>query len=381
MNKKVLTLCAGFLLAGGMLSSVSAENISKLTEGKYYKIVRTWERSSNSGDHAGWTVMEAGYYLGATSMDTDATLWKAEKNADGTISLVNMEGERFTLESEGSSVSNFTIDYNPSDLGKDETDPDFNQFKFGTNGILAQAASKDENGVWKLVAGVDNSSDFTEVKPQAFDAEATNLQEVANANAMDFFTPSGNTYVADGKTYRTAITVTTNGTQETLYIDYIMLKAAYNQNTKVWSFTYNIDGKPLSIGGGGRYDNLVEEMGGMPTNCVGFAMGLDRIVLLLNEQNENIDVYLSNAGNVEISDIYLIANNLREQGFSVECNLTNKSLKKQFAFASKLGANFVCVLGDNEIKNKTITVKNLKTKQENQIELKSLVEYLKNNTN
>ena len=143
----------------------------------------------------------------------------------------------------------------------------------------------------------------------------------------------------------------------------------------------NIDGKPLSIGGGGRYDNLVEEMGGMPTNCVGFAMGLDRIVLLLNEQNENIDVYLSNAGNVEISDIYLIANNLREQGFSVECNLTNKSLKKQFAFASKLGANFVCVLGDNEIKNKTITVKNLKTKQENQIELKSLVEYLKNNTN
>ncbi len=248
MNKKVLTLCAGFLLAGGMLSSVSAENISKLTEGKYYKIVRTWERSSNSGDHAGWTVMEAGYYLGATSMDTDATLWKAEKNADGTISLVNMEGERFTLESEGSSVSNFTIDYNPSDLGKDETDPDFNQFKFGTNGILAQAASKDENGVWKLVAGVDNSSDFTEVKPQAFDAEATNLQEVANANAMDFFTPSGNTYVADGKTYRTAITVTTNGTQETLYIDYIMLKAAYNQNTKVWSFTYNIDGKPFEFG-------------------------------------------------------------------------------------------------------------------------------------
>ena len=116
MNKKVLTLCAGFLLAGGMLSSVSAENISELTEGKYYKIVRTWERATDSGTHAGWSVMEAGYYLGATSMDMEATLWKAVKNADGTISLVNMEGERFTLESEGSSVSNFTIDYSGNEM-------------------------------------------------------------------------------------------------------------------------------------------------------------------------------------------------------------------------------------------------------------------------
>ena len=246
MNKKVLTLCAGFLLAGGMLSSVSAENISELTEGKYYKIVRTWERATDSGTHAGWSVMEAGYYLGATSMDTEATLWKAVKNADGTISLVNMEGERFTLESEGSSVSNFTIDYNPSALGKAETDPDFNQFKFGTNGILAQAASKDENGVWKLVAGVDNSSDFTEVKPQAFDAEATNLQEVDGLNALDFFpkTESATTCKADGQTYRMYYTHPTTGKMLVTNI----LKANYDKKLKTWSFTYNESGEEKKFG-------------------------------------------------------------------------------------------------------------------------------------
>ena len=320
MNKKVLTLCAGFLLAGGMLSSVSAENISELTEGKYYKIVRTWERATDSGTHAGWSVMEAGYYLGATSMDTEATLWKAVKNADGTISLVNMEGERFTLESEGSSVSNFTIDYNPSALGKAETDPDFNQFKFGTNGILAQAASKDENGVWKLVAGVDNSSDFTEVKPQAFDAEATNLQEVDGLNALDFFpkTESATTCKADGQTYRMYYIHPTTGKMLVTNI----LKANYDKKLKTWSFTYNESGEEKKFGNEVDFelvkagDDLIMALpsGAGYVKC----NGLDNFEIVKSIEDATIFAFEATKERVPVT--VGVLNYYEKDGFSVEIN-------------------------------------------------------------
>ena len=341
MNKKVLTLCAGFLLAGGMLSSVSAENISKLTEGKYYKIVRTWERSSNSGDHAGWTVMEAGYYLGATSMDMEATLWKAVKNADGTISLVNMEGERFTLESEGSSVSNFTIDYNPSALGKAETDPDFNQFKFGTNGILAQAASKDENGVWKLVAGVDNSSDFTEVKPQAFDAEATNLQEVDGLNALDFFpeTESATTCKADGQTYRMYYTHPTSG--RSMMVTGI-LKANYDKKLNTWSFTYNESGDKKKFGD--EVDFVLVKAGddlimALPSGA-GYVKcnGLDNFTIV--DSIEKATVFAFEATKERVPVTVKVLNYYEKDGFSVEITC-DKDGKGDWDFDALAGNEFV----------------------------------------
>ena len=338
MNKKVLTLCAGFLLAGGMLSSVSAENISELTEGKYYKIVRTWERTDGSGTHAGWRAMEANYYLGATSMDTEATLWKAVKNADGTISLVNMEGERFTLESEGSSVSNFTIDYNPSDLGKDETDPDFNQFKFGTNGILAQAASKDENGVWKLVAGVDG--DFTEVKPQAFDAEATNLQEVDGLNALDFFpeTESATTCKADGQTYRMYYTHPTTGKMLVTNI----LKANYDKKLKTWSFTYNESGEEKKFGNEVDFelvkagDDLVMALpsGAGYVKC----NGLEQFEIVKSIEDATIFAFEATKERVPVS--VRVLNYYEKDGFSIEITC-DKDEKGDWDFDALEGNEFV----------------------------------------
>ena len=338
MNKKVLTLCAGFLLAGGMLSSVSAENISELTEGKYYKIVRTWERTAGSGTHAGWTAMEANYYLGATSMDTEATLWKAVKNADGTISLVNMEGERFTLESEGSSVSNFTIDYNPSALGKDETDPDFNQFKFGTNGILAQAASKDENGVWKLVAGVDG--DVTEVKPQAFDAEATNLQEVDGLNALDFFpeTESATTCKADGQTYRMYYTHPTTGKMLVTNI----LKANYDKKLKTWSFTYNESGEEKKFGNEVDFelvkagDDLVMALpsGAGYVKC----NGLEQFEIVKSIEDATIFAFEATKERVPVS--VRVLNYYEKDGFSIEITC-DKDEKGDWDFDALEGNEFV----------------------------------------
>lgn len=137
------------------------------------------------------------------------------------------------------------------------------------------------------------------------------------------------------------------------------------------------DGKFLALGGGGRYDNLVSEMDGAKTACVGFAMGLDRIVLLLKEMENSLDVFVANAGEVKIENIYKIATELRNADFSVECNLTNRSLKKQFMLASKLNAKFVCTVGEAEIASNTVNVKDMKNKTETKVKTEELVKFLK----
>ncbi len=137
-------------------------------------------------------------------------------------------------------------------------------------------------------------------------------------------------------------------------------------------------GKTLAIGGGGRYDNLVEQLGGAQTSCVGFGIGLDRLVMLLPEEEASeVDVYLMNVGEVELGEIYPIAQKLREQGVKCEINLNNRSFKAQFKFADKIGAKYVCLLGEDMEKGKC-TLKNSKTNQETQVEIDNLAEILKN---
>ena len=149
----------------------------------------------------------------------------------------------------------------------------------------------------------------------------------------------------------------------------------------VFEFTcLNIDGagKSLAVGGGGRYNNLVEEIGGKPTSCVGFGMGLDRLVMILPEQQpEGVDAYLMNAGSVEIDKIYPVAHKLRDAGLNIECNLINRSFKSQFNFANKINAKYVCILGDEDLKNGVWTVKNLATGEENKVKESELVGVLK----
>ncbi|MBQ9786110.1 MAG: histidine--tRNA ligase [Clostridia bacterium] len=140
----------------------------------------------------------------------------------------------------------------------------------------------------------------------------------------------------------------------------------------------DFDGKSIAVGGGGRYDNLVEELGGGKVPCVGFAMGLDRMVMLMQEEQLDVDVYLINAGNVACDKLYNIASKLRDNNISVECNLSDRSVKAQFKFADKLNAKYVCVLGDDELLNNEITVKNMQTKEEKKVELSNLINFLKN---
>lgn len=137
-----------------------------------------------------------------------------------------------------------------------------------------------------------------------------------------------------------------------------------------------------ALGGGGRYNGLVETLDGPSTPGVGFAMGYDRTILAMEENNVNIpindsiDVYLLYVSDSEKETACYLAQDLRLNGFIAETDLMNKSLKSQFKSVDRFNAKYLVVLNDNDLKENKITVKDNKTKEEESINLNNLVDYL-----
>ena len=137
-----------------------------------------------------------------------------------------------------------------------------------------------------------------------------------------------------------------------------------------------------ALGGGGRYNGLVETLDGPSTPGVGFAMGYDRTILAMEENNVNIpindsiDVYLLYVSDSEKETACYLVQDLRLNGFIAETDLMSKSLKSQFKSVARFNAEYLVVLNDNDLKENKITVKDNKTKEEESINLNNLVDYL-----
>lgn len=131
----------------------------------------------------------------------------------------------------------------------------------------------------------------------------------------------------------------------------------------VFEFVAEGLGSQDTVCGGGRYNNLIESLGGKPTSAVGFGMGLERLLLTVEacgnkiENNEIPDVFVINAGQ-KIRSIKL-ANELRNNGISALTEYGEKSIKSQMKYANKIGAKHVIVLGDNEIESNRVVIKNM----------------------
>lgn len=134
------------------------------------------------------------------------------------------------------------------------------------------------------------------------------------------------------------------------------------------------------LAAGGRYNNLVENIGGPKVPGVGFALGLERLLLAL--EKENIDI--SEKLNPEIYIISMnedlksfeLANELRLCGFNVEMDYNSRNLKSNFKAADKLDAKYIIIIGEEEAKSGILTVKNNETKEEEKIGLENIVDYL-----
>jgi len=144
-------------------------------------------------------------------------------------------------------------------------------------------------------------------------------------------------------------------------------------------------GAQATVCGGGRYDALVQELGGPETPAVGWAIGLERLIILLQKlhasaPSQKLDFYVVSRGEKAEQNALILTQKLRALGFSLELDLSGSAFKKQFARADKSGAIACLILGDEEAENQTVNLKWLTTKEQlslSQTELFSKIEELR----
>lgn len=150
----------------------------------------------------------------------------------------------------------------------------------------------------------------------------------------------------------------------------------------VFEFVSNEIGSQGTVCGGGRYDNLIEECGGPKTGAVGFAMGLERIMLLVKSQKlietagKKVDLYIGSIGEEGFLKAQAIGFELRKAGFCVEYDTLKRSVKAQLKYANKIGAKYSVVIGETEIQNDCVNLKNMAESSQREIKLSLLKEEL-----
>lgn len=150
----------------------------------------------------------------------------------------------------------------------------------------------------------------------------------------------------------------------------------------VFEFISGDIGAQSTVCGGGRYDGLISQMGGPTVPSLGFAMGIERLMMVLKNQGadlpeaETADIYIASMGeNAKLKATELAAA-LRRDGFKTETDICSRGLKAQMKFAGKTGAKFTVVLGDNEIEKAEANLKNMETGEEKPVSLEKLSDEL-----
>lgn len=152
----------------------------------------------------------------------------------------------------------------------------------------------------------------------------------------------------------------------------------------VFEFISTDIGAQGTVCGGGRYDKLIEECGGSPTPAVGFGAGIERLILTMEAVNgeeeftPTRDVYIGPMGESSQLKTYEIVSRLRENNISTETDLLGRSVKAQMKYANKIGAKYSIIIGDNELEENKVTVKNMENGEQTEVSLDNIVEFFKN---
>mgnify|MGYP005769151483 CR=1 FL=1 len=137
-------------------------------------------------------------------------------------------------------------------------------------------------------------------------------------------------------------------------------------------------GSQSTICGGGRYDNLIKECGGQATGAVGFGMGMERVLMLMEEQGLQIEeenrplIYIGSMGDEGFIKAQQISYSLRQKGIYVEYDIVKRSVKAQLKYADKINAKYVIIIGDNEIETDKVNLKDMDKSEQREIFLSSL---------
>ncbi len=148
----------------------------------------------------------------------------------------------------------------------------------------------------------------------------------------------------------------------------------------VFEFVSSEIGAQGTVCGGGRYDGLCQQLGGRDIPALGFGMGMERLMILLKAQNielpkpQNPELYIATAGDAALLKATTIVHNLRAQGVFCLTDTVGRSIKAQMKYANKVHADFVAVIGDNELESGKVNLKYMPTGEQQEIALQQLEE-------
>ncbi len=153
-------------------------------------------------------------------------------------------------------------------------------------------------------------------------------------------------------------------------------------NRTVFEFISNNIGAQSTVCGGGRYDGLIKSMGGPDVAALGFAMGIERLLLVLENTNAPIpepdrcDIYIVSLGNAATFKATELCSKLRTDGFEAQCDICGRGLKAQMKYADKIGALYTVCIGDNEIESNSAEIKDMSDGTLTKIELDNIPDKL-----
>ncbi len=166
-------------------------------------------------------------------------------------------------------------------------------------------------------------------------------------------------------------------------IDPLMVRGLDYYTRTTFEITSTALGAQDALCGGGRYDKLVESLGGKPTPAIGFGAGIERLILAIENTeagkiDDSIQVYITALSEKARTQAQVMANDVRKNDFTVTIDLLRRSLKSNLREANRLGAKIAIIIGDDELVNHSVQVKDLTTGQQKEITVNKLIEYLSN---
>lgn len=154
----------------------------------------------------------------------------------------------------------------------------------------------------------------------------------------------------------------------------------------VFEFISGDIGAQATVCGGGRYDGLLEQMGSQPQPALGFAMGIERLLMVLENQGAELpaprpcDIYIASMGDAAAIKAGVLCAQLRDEGFEALTDIVGRGLKAQMRYANKIGARFTIVLGDSEQISGKAKLKFMESGEEREIDINNLADELYNAT-
>lgn len=166
-------------------------------------------------------------------------------------------------------------------------------------------------------------------------------------------------------------------------IDHNIVRGLDYYTKTVFEFVSENIGAQGTVCGGGRYDGLVKELGGTETCGIGFAAGIERLLLLMENtgveipKDDGVQIYIASMGEQAQEKAFCLVKSLRENGIIAELDHMERGIKAQFKYADKIGAKYVGVIGSDELEKGIIKIKNMSDGQESEVSFDKVIEFLK----